>query len=384
MKKLLTSPSKMSLPAHELAIYQNILKLVAPLSLNLLAVKVTDKPEDFIGWCNELIDVCDNRINMDLLDEQQLKPLKKLSDALKSAVSVSQYRMATIAPWPFYAQFLQAQQQHAFDERCRLLKYVASLSDKTLAEMPLQDRLVIAGKHTNSHDPAVYDFDTQWFGSTKTVKAFHQLIENEPQKIDQALAHIPTSGEVSKAEYDFFVKDYVDAYQGLDDKPSLIAATRLLAMRRPDQFICLSSSKLGLITQALEIKLTDFNQYWTGLVQGIRQMHWWRSSEPQDEAELLLWQHRAIFFDMLSFADESLAGKSNFIKLRDKPKRATKSGTTTRVKRTKETAEALVDRVLSDPDIEDFIAAQRESIVAQVQQGKSIDEVLSLIRKIFS
>ena len=69
MKKLLISPSKMALGEQESQIYQNILKQSTEISLNLMAVKVENHPEDFLGWCYELLDVAKNRINFDLLDD---------------------------------------------------------------------------------------------------------------------------------------------------------------------------------------------------------------------------------------------------------------------------------------------------------------------------
>jgi len=376
----------MALSPQEMVIYQNVLKHVTPISLNLLAIKVTNRPEDFNGWCKELIDACSNRINVDLLEPEQIKPLKKLSDLLASGISVSQLRMATIAPWPFYVQFLEQQSEiHAFEERKRLLQYVTILKSQPLADMSLEDRLTVAGKHTNAHDTAVYKFDVQWFGSTKGAKAFHQVLVDCPARIDQALAHIPLEGDIDAAQFEAFVTDFKAAFSAIDEKATLAPATRLLAMRRPDQFVSLSSSTTGYYSQGLDLSLSgnnDFAGYWKWLSQAVHQAHWWRSSEPESSDEIFYWQHRAICLDLLLFADEKTAKKSNYLRLLNKPAKTTKS-TTKRVKRSKETAQELVDRALTDDSIEDFVRAQRESIVAQVQAGKAIAEVIALIRKIF-
>jgi len=157
-------------------------------------------------------------------------------------------------------------------------------------------------------------------------------------------------------------------------------------MRRPDQFVVLTSAKLSEYSQGLDIKLGGakaFDNYWSSLILTMRQMHWWRSSEPEEQQELFYWRHRAILLDMLLYADESLAQKSNYLKLLNKPKRTSSGASVKRVRRTKESAEALVDRVLSDDEIPDFVKAQRDSIISQVQGGKSIDEVINLIKKIF-
>ena len=77
MKKLLISPSQMNLSDADNLLYQNILKLVPDISLNLMAVKVENHPKDFAGWCEELLDVCQNRINFSLLEDKQLPVVKK-------------------------------------------------------------------------------------------------------------------------------------------------------------------------------------------------------------------------------------------------------------------------------------------------------------------
>ena len=67
MKKLLISPSKMTLGEQENQIYQNILKQSSELSLNLMAVKVENHPDDFLPWCYELLSASRDRMNYDLL-----------------------------------------------------------------------------------------------------------------------------------------------------------------------------------------------------------------------------------------------------------------------------------------------------------------------------
>jgi len=384
VKNLLISPSKMSLSNNESIVYQNMLKQASLLSLNLMAVKVTNHPSDFNSWCRELSDVCRNRVNRDLLDEEQHKPLKKLTELLASGISISQLRMAKISPWVLYAEFLTKQADvHALDERRRLLEYVAELTQGPLTAMIDEDRRVIGGKHTATHDPIVFNFDCEWFGGTKTNKAFHQLLDNNCAALDLALNHIPLTGEVSHADYQAFIKDYSQAFADINEKATLGPASRLLAMRRPDQFVVITTAKLDPLCQGLGIKRitnTDFVGYWSELIGTVRAMGWWSEEAPEDEEQLFLWKNRAILIDTLLYADETTATKSNYLKLLNKPSRAKAKGTS---RRSKESAAALVDRVLSSQDVPDFIVAQRDSIVAQVESGKKIDDVISLLRKIF-
>ncbi|MGB0835474.1 MAG: hypothetical protein ACPGR2_13250 [Psychrobium sp.] len=389
MKSLLISPSKMSLSGAQSAIYQKVLEQVAPLSLNLMAVKVENHPDDFLGWCHELLDVCVNRINRDLMDEAQFKPLKKLIALLEQALSVTQINMAKVAPWILYQEFITDQSvRHGLDERLRLLDYVSKLDLSQLGELTVEDRLAVVGKHSASHDTALYNFDVQWFGQTKTAKGFHELLSVNPSAFDEALAAIPNEGEVTQVQFADFVAAFMMANMSTGEKPNLAVATRLLAMKRPDQFVVVTSSKLDDLCQGLDIakfKLNDFEAYWSDVIGSVRAMPWYNSDQPEDEKQLVLWNHRVILMDLLFYVDKDHAQQSNYLRIKNKPvrKSASKSGTKS-TRRSKESATQLVDRVLAMEGTPEIIKAQRLSIIAQVEAGKKVDEVISLLSKIFS
>ena len=142
MKKLLISPSKMALGEQESQIYQNILKQASDISLNLMAVKVENHPEDFLGWCYELLSASRDRINYDLLEDKQLPTLKKLHDLLISAISFLQLKTLRVAPWPVIAGFIEQHKELvALDEQLRLANYIAAIKSQSLKEMIPEDRL---------------------------------------------------------------------------------------------------------------------------------------------------------------------------------------------------------------------------------------------------
>ncbi len=388
MRKLLTSPNAMSLSSIEQTIYQNALTFVADISLNLMAVKVDNHPENFLDWCKELYRICLHEVNRDLLEPSQEKPLKKLQEALSNGVSACQLKLARVVPLPIFSSFMQENASlQALPERLRLLDYIANIRNTKLAEMIEEDRLAYAGKHTAQHDISVYDFDVEWFAGTRGAKTFHQLVKSHPQAFDNALDNIPFTGEVSFAQYQRFVEAYkaIFALHTSNEKAPLYAATRLLAMRRPDQFIALTSSKVDSLSLGLGlIKLNNqsFDDYWHEMIAGIRSTPWWRSEMPSDETELVVWRNRAILIDLFLFADNSLAESSNYIRMRDKPKKV-KIGVAKAVKRSKESAEAIVDKAFEADDIPDFILNMRSTIVNSVKDGKTVDQAITLMRNIF-
>lgn len=394
MRKLLSSPVKMALSEAENVSYQNALKHVTEISLNLIAVKVESRPDDYLGWCTELIDVCRNRINMDLMEDHLLPTLKKLEQVLVLGASVSQFKMARIAPWPIFTTFIEQQASlHALEERLALLDYIERIKVKPLADMTEIERLSFAGKHTNDHCHTQYNFDVEWFASTKGAKVFHTLLAQQPERFDLALSHIPESGDVTPKQYQQFVIAYKKIFTDCNiDKKSagkapLAAATRLLSMKRPDQFIALTNAKIEILCHGLSIakfNAFDFESYWQDMIGTLRTFAWWHQEAPADERELKIWRARAVLVDLFMFVDDDFAFGSNYLRIRDKKLNSAESAyKSTRRGRVKLTPEEIVDQALLEEGIPEYIIAKRDTILNQVKGGKSVEHVIGLMRAIF-
>ena len=376
----------MALGEQESQIYQNILKQSSELSLNLMAVKVENHPEDFLGWCYELLNASRDRINYDLLESQQLPLLKKLHDQLITAISFLQLKTLRVAPWPVVSMFVEQHKELvALDEQLRLTAYIAGLREKPLKEMIPEDLLAFSGKHMASLDPSTYNFDVEWFASTKSAKGFHQMLADLPGAFDDALSNIPLEGDVAIGDYQQFVVAYLSAFNGSDEKPTLAPATRLLAMRRPDVFTPISNSRLDALCSALGItKLNnrDFERYWQDVVQSIHAMSWFKMANAGNELETQLVDIKALIPCFFYYADTNTADNSNYIKLLNKPTRSTSSSSKA-PRRGKESAEILVDRALAADDVPEHIRAKRDSIISEVQKGRGVNETITLMRAIF-
>jgi len=376
----------MALGEQESQIYQNILKQASELSLNLMAVKVENHPEDFLGWCYELLSASKDRINYDLLETPQLPILKKLHDQLISAISFLQVKTLRVAPWPVVSMFVEQHKELiALEEQLRLTNYISSIRQQSLKEMIPEDLLTFSGKHTSALDPSTYNFDVEWFASTKSAKGFHQMLADLPGAFDDALSHIPLEGDVEQNDYQQFVVAYLNAFNATDEKPTLAPATRLLAMRRPDVFTPISNSRLDALCGALGItKLNnrDFERYWQDIVQSIHAMSWFKMASGSNELETQLVGIKALLPCFFYYADKSTADNSNYIKLLSKPKRSTSTTGKTQ-RRGKESAEILVDRALAADDIPEHIRTKRDSIISEVQKGRGVNETISLMRTIF-
>jgi len=391
MKKLLTAPVRMNLSDTQNQYYQQILQQVAHLSLNFMAVKVEHHPENFIEWCKEFYRICRQDLNLELLDEHQFKPLKKIEDTLTQAISVDQIKLSRVMPWPVFVGFIeQNSSRHGLNERKALLAYLQTKLSTPFDELIKEDRLALIGKHTNKHDPSIYQFDVEWFGATKANKSFMSLVNEQPKAIATLISIIPIEGDITEQIYFDFVEKYIALYSQFlpNEKIAFIPATRLLAMIRPDQFVSLTNAKLDVLCNGLGIaKIANqgpkaFFDYWHDVIITMRNSPWWAHGQPEDENEQAIWAYRAALLDLFIFVEEDHATHSNFVKLRDKPKKAT--GKQTATKRTKASAEQLVDQALQDESIPEFIKGMRDSIIKSVQAGKSVDDSISLMKAIFS
>ncbi|HZQ92382.1 MAG TPA: phospholipase D-like domain-containing protein [Terriglobales bacterium] len=170
-------------------------------------------------------------------------------------------------------------------ERCQKL----FAQHGTLAKMPASDRQFVGG---TSHEGG-------WFGSMRGAGYFKQKLNQNPASLDAALDHIPRTGKISKAVYDRFA----DAYQW--ERAGVATASRLLAMKRPDLFICIDSKNRSSVAEAFGVSalsLQSFDGYWS-LMQRIWHCPWWRAPRPQHALERRIWDARVALLDSVYYVE---------------------------------------------------------------------------------
>lgn len=156
-----------------------------------------------------------------------------------------------------------------------------------LANMPLRDRQFIGGTSDEGG----------WFGSMKGNGKFGQRLNNNPASLDAALDHIPAKGPLKKADFDAFV----GAYQW--KRAGVATASRLMALKRPDLFLCVDSKNRSGIAEAFDVSqssLYDFRGYWD-LMQRIWRCAWWRAPQPTQGVERRIWNVRAAILDSIYY-----------------------------------------------------------------------------------
>jgi HKD family nuclease len=184
----------------------------------------------------------------------------------------------------------------SFDGRLRVIRSIKQLFDKYphFKDVDLMGRKKIAGI---IRDPEVNYF---WFGSTRAAGLFKQAIAKNDENVSLALDAIPSLGEVTRHDYIEFVKQYKMAFpQGGSRAPTY---TRLLAMKRPDIFLCLNRRNNEKLCKAFEISRTvGYEKYWDSIIERVKDLQWWYALPPSNNLEREVWDARCAFLDSLSY-----------------------------------------------------------------------------------
>jgi hypothetical protein len=199
--------------------------------------------------------------------------------------------------WTQFLTSVQNDGHHGFEKRCDLLKQVRTAFDSTrhFQEMEICLRQTIAGLPT--------DFNEQWgwFGSMSGAGYFHQAVNDNNPHISKALDEIPLNGPVAREHYEAYLKEFVQAFP--NGRHGIGIVSRLLALKRPDYFVCLNSKNKNKLCQDFEIKRTGMNyeRYWEEIIERIIDSVWWNEPRPRNALAGRVWDGRAAMLDAIFY-----------------------------------------------------------------------------------
>lgn len=137
-------------------------------------------------------------------------------------------------------------------------------------------------------------------GEDGTIKSY--------MKISDALEFIPASGPVTKKQFDACIS-YFQNYDRWGY--GLSTVSRLLAMKRPDQFFCITGlgEKDGNFKNLEKAfgtpkKLNTYDDYWNYVIGNVRNQKWYDSSKPTNPLQLEIWNARVALMDALFYETE--------------------------------------------------------------------------------
>jgi len=203
--------------------------------------------------------------------------------------------------WSGFMARVRRDKYHSLEERLEILERSRSMlaSVKSFSKLSEIQRKAIAGtlgKVEMKSSPGHLDWG--YFGGMGGFGVFQTIINTNSPEISDAMDCIPLNGAVTEAEYAQFVKNFLKAFEGQARVGGIASASRLLAMKRPDYFVCIDdpnkkglSSHFGMVASAVTLE-----NYWSDLIEPITFSSWWRAPRPRG-MEGRIWDARAAFLD---------------------------------------------------------------------------------------
>lgn len=202
--------------------------------------------------------------------------------------------------WEEYVYQLRQMHENELTGRLMVLDMAQELFKEysSLRNMSLLDRKRIAGlinKKSKNED----DLFWRWFGAMTGSGTFHNHINQNEQIISDALDFIPLTGEVSRSDYE----NYIRRFKQVESDNPIGTATRLLAMKRPDTFVCICGGNREKLCERLGITPSTLNvdTYWEVIVERIRGTFWYKDSCEKDEQDAKLKNYQVAMLDMIFY-----------------------------------------------------------------------------------
>jgi len=161
-------------------------------------------------------------------------------------------------------------------------------------DMPKETRYEVAGIVLDRNS------DYGWFGSMSGAGRFKGAVNRNDIHLSKALDGIPNQDRVTRNHYLSYVEEFQKAFPF--GGGGIGTATRLLAMKRPDIFVCVDRENRGRLCESFKIPQTvNFVNYWDSIVERIQGCNWWKARRPAAETETPVWDGRAAFLDALFY-----------------------------------------------------------------------------------
>jgi hypothetical protein len=214
-------------------------------------------------------------------------------DGSRSAPSVDLVSLS----WPDFFARVRAEQHPLghplMQERLQVLRAVRQLFAQRVhfRDLDYAGRRKIAGLFKSANPNFLL------FGSMQWVGRFKQAIKDNNEGISLALDEIPLDGDVSRDHCQRFTDRFLKAFE----RAGMALASRLLAMKRPDTFVCVNNQNREGLFQAFRLSPSrDAEAYWD-LIERVRDCTWWKVPPPAPGDERDVWRARAAFLDALFY-----------------------------------------------------------------------------------
>jgi hypothetical protein len=209
--------------------------------------------------------------------------------------------------WSDYVEAVRSSQYHDADAGVSLLRKAKGLfaSVAEFRDLPEPERRALGGVLQQLEVVAgVSGKGWKMFGAMRGSGVFVEAIRLNSPGVSAALACIPDAGEVDEDHYFAFAEVFQHAFLNAARRAGVPPASRLLAMKRPDTFLCIDGRNWEAIRDDLRGKkaLPNFEEYWAGVIQPLRTARWYNSPRPRGR-DGELWDRRMAILDSVIYRE---------------------------------------------------------------------------------
>jgi hypothetical protein len=201
--------------------------------------------------------------------------------------------------WAAYVAKLPADAHHDFSKRLDVLAAIRAYfaTGKPFSSFTEEQRRRVAGFASDDTLPWRY------FGSMKGAGRFKNAIIRNDQNLSSALDEISLSGQITKDDYDAYIEKFTKAFPEGGD--GIATATRLLAMKRPDSFVCVDNKNIEQLAKDFDIPKyrlnSDYSAYWNEVIERVQETGWWNAPRPRTKSEQPIWDGRTALMDAIYY-----------------------------------------------------------------------------------
>jgi HKD family nuclease len=214
--------------------------------------------------------------------------------------------LATMS-WEDFVTGARADLHHDFKKRMKLLRLIQQMFSKTpsLNDLTATEWKGIAGVlgQVEADEAGLGALDWGWFGSMRAAGTFAEHIGARDANLARALDSVPKRGDVTEDQFNTYVEIFSSGFVGAERMARLAPATRLLAMKRPDWFVCVNNGNRKGLAEALSFARTTLSleNYWERVIEPIQQAPWFNEPRPKGK-DMELWDARVAMLDAIYYA----------------------------------------------------------------------------------
>jgi len=208
--------------------------------------------------------------------------------------------------WDSYLRLVRGSRFHELDKRLSLLRQTQQMfaGVGSFADLSPNEWKAIAGVigEAQKRDAGLDWHDWKWFGSMSGMGDFANRVKEQDRWLTRAIDSIPRYGDISRGQFDGYCERFLRAFENSHRTGGVPTATRLLAMKRPDTFVCISKPNKAGLAEALSFAPSGLSlgNYWDRIVEPIRTSVWFNVDRPSGKGGEI-WEGRAAMLDAIYY-----------------------------------------------------------------------------------